>query len=116
MIGAQGFRARAATANYKRRVRKLVPDEVRAARFANLHGLVVETPAPAQPEPEVTDETKVDEVVEQVGEATEAAEDNSAEGSGSEGAEHTADETDASDPKAEAGKPAKASKSKAKKK
>lgn len=40
MIGAQGFRAREATANYKRRDRKLVSDEVRAIRFANLHGNV----------------------------------------------------------------------------
>ena len=64
MIGAKGFRAREATANYKRRVRRLVSDEVRAARFANLHGMVVETKsvesvAPAKPE--VTEETKVEQ-------------------------------------------------------
>jgi hypothetical protein len=38
MIGTKGFRAREAAANYKRRERRLVSDEVRAARFANLHG------------------------------------------------------------------------------
>ncbi|UPT95394.1 hypothetical protein J4G48_0040270 [Bradyrhizobium barranii subsp. apii] len=38
MIGAKGFRAREATANYKRRDRRLVSDEVRAARFAILFG------------------------------------------------------------------------------
>jgi hypothetical protein len=38
MIGSQGFRAREAAANYKRRQRKLVTDDVRAARFANLPG------------------------------------------------------------------------------
>jgi hypothetical protein len=39
MIGTQGFRAREAAANYKRRERRLVSDEVRAVRFANLHGM-----------------------------------------------------------------------------
>ena len=74
MIGAQGFRAREATANYKRRDRKLVTDEVRAIRFANLHGNAekseapvdkpeapVETVTPTQPEPETTEETQVEQ-------------------------------------------------------
>ncbi|WP_316207400.1 hypothetical protein [Bradyrhizobium sp. SZCCHNR3118] len=48
MIGAKGFRAREAVANYKRRVRKLVPDDVRAARAALMHGEAVATkPAPS---------------------------------------------------------------------
>lgn len=53
MIGAQGFRAREAAANYKRRERRLVSDEVRAVRFANLHGnaekLVAETAVAQKP-------------------------------------------------------------------
>jgi hypothetical protein len=69
MIGAKGFRAREATANYKRRNRKLQTDEVRAARYANLHGNAdesapaaapvepVEPAAPVQPEAEVKTET-----------------------------------------------------------
>jgi hypothetical protein len=79
MIGAKGFRAREAAANYKRRQRRLVSDDVRLARFANLHGIADESKAPVaaapvepvepvQPETEVTAETQV----EQVDEATSA--------------------------------------------
>jgi hypothetical protein len=80
MIGAQGFRAREAAANYKRRIRKLVPDEVRAARFANLHGLVIETKAPAAPadvpvQPEVaeTEETQVEQEAAEIADAADQA-------------------------------------------
>ncbi|WP_029083413.1 hypothetical protein [Bradyrhizobium sp. th.b2] len=73
MFGAKGFRAREATANYKRRTRRLVTDEVRAIRFANLHGNaepkapaapVVEPVEPTAPAAEVTDETNVEQVAE----------------------------------------------------
>ena len=40
MIGTKGFRTREAAANYRNRNRRLVSEEVRAARFANLHGYV----------------------------------------------------------------------------
>ncbi|MCA1379396.1 hypothetical protein I6F34_00980 [Bradyrhizobium sp. BRP05] len=39
MQGAKGFRAREAAANYKRRDRRLVSEEVRAIRAANLSGV-----------------------------------------------------------------------------
>jgi hypothetical protein len=89
MIGAKGFRAREATANYKRRVRRLVSDEVRASRFANLHGMV-ETKAVAPAKPEVTEETKVEQVAEQ----NEAGADEDAGQTGGD-AEGSADEADA---------------------
>src|SRR5262245_9235164 len=38
MFGARGFRAREAAANYKRRERRLVSEEVRLARASNLPG------------------------------------------------------------------------------
>jgi hypothetical protein len=79
MIGTQGFRAREAAANYKRRERRLVSDEVRAVRFANLHGNAdaseatpVVATAPAQPATEVKPEA-------QVGEATKPAAETAAE-------------------------------------
>jgi hypothetical protein len=101
MIGAKGFRAREATAHYKRRVRRLVSEEVRAARFANLHGIVetkaVGSAAPAKPE--VTEETKVEQVAEQ----TEAGAD--ADAGETEGdAEGSADEASKTASKKKAGK------------
>ena len=71
MIGTRGFRAREAAANYKRRERRLVSDDVRAVRFANLHGNAdasevtpVEATEPVKPEPEVKPEAPVGEATE----------------------------------------------------
>ncbi|WP_316196577.1 hypothetical protein [Bradyrhizobium sp. SZCCHNS3053] len=75
MFGAQGFRAREAAANYKRRERRLVPDEVRAIRFANLHGNA-EAPkveVADQVEPEVTAETQVEAQADQTEQAEKKA-------------------------------------------
>jgi hypothetical protein len=121
MIGAKGFRAREAAANYKRRVHRLVPDEIRAARFANMHGHVAETNEPAEPvepvkvETEVTADTQVGEagaadVVTSEGEA-EGGEEN---GSDAEGSSEGSAEADAD--KANGSKPSRASKPKSKKK
>ncbi|MGJ4953035.1 hypothetical protein [Bradyrhizobium sp. HKCCYLS20291] len=38
MMGTTGFRAREAAANIRLRKQRIVSPEVRAARFANLHG------------------------------------------------------------------------------
>ncbi|GAA0005341.1 hypothetical protein [Bradyrhizobium elkanii] len=85
MLGAKGFRTREATANYKRRIRKLVTDEVRAARFANLHGNAEASPEPVAPvepvEPAAT-ETAPEAVEEQGAETN--TEDNSADETGDE--------------------------------
>ena len=85
MLGAKGFRTRKATANYKRRIRKLVTDEVRAARFANLHGNAEASPEPVAPvepvEPAAT-ETAPEAVEEQGAETN--TEDNSADETGDE--------------------------------
>jgi len=82
MIGAKGFRAREATANYKRRERRLVSDAVRAVRFANLHGNAenleaapVEHAATINLEPE----GPAGDRIAQVGEATETAETETAD-------------------------------------
>jgi hypothetical protein len=71
MIGTRGFRAREAAANYKRRERRLVSDDVRAIRFSNLHGNAdasevtpVEATEPVEPEPEVKPEAPVGEATE----------------------------------------------------
>ncbi|BBB99784.1 MULTISPECIES: hypothetical protein [Bradyrhizobium] len=102
MLGAKGFRTREATANYKRRIRKLVPDEVRAARFANLHG---------NDEPEletVEPEAEVEVTAETQPEQTEAQADEAADEAGDEGegdSEETPDtEGKAATPKKKASK------------
>lgn len=59
MFGAKGFRAREAAANYKRRERRLVTDEVRAARFAALYGTETQEVETPKPVPKV-EETKVE--------------------------------------------------------
>jgi len=74
MIGAKGFRAREATANYKRRERRLVSDEVRAARFANLFGNdvdadEVEAVVTVETEQDVPSETQAEETAESTKEA-----------------------------------------------
>lgn len=75
MIGAKGFRAREATANYKRRERRLVSDEVRAARFANLFGNdvddadEVEAVVAVETEQDVPSETQAEETAESTKEA-----------------------------------------------
>lgn len=112
MLGAKGFRTREATANYKRRIRKLVPDEVRAARFANLHGNdepELET-VESEAEVEVTAETQPEQTEAQADEAGENA-DEAADEAGDEGegdSEETPDtEGKAATPKRKGGKTAK---------
>ncbi|MCW2078011.1 UNVERIFIED_ORG: hypothetical protein M2193_000186 [Bradyrhizobium japonicum] len=112
MLGAKGFRTREATANYKRRVRKLVPDDVRAARFANLHGNdepELETVEP-EAEVEVTAETQPEQTEAPADEASEAADEAGDEsGDEGEGDSEAAPETDGkpATPKKKSGKTAK---------
>lgn len=74
MIGAKGFRAREAAANYKRRDRRLVSDEVRAARTAALPGVSFHG------DPEVKDDLAAKAAAEAAAkEAAEAAEKAAAE-------------------------------------
>ncbi|MEY9575880.1 flagellar biosynthesis/type III secretory pathway protein FliH [Bradyrhizobium diazoefficiens] len=88
MIGAKGFRAREAAANYKRRDRRLVSDEVRAARAAQLPGVSYHASE------EVTDDVAAKAAAEAAAkEAAEAAEKAAAEAAEKEAAEQAAAET-----------------------
>ncbi|WFU52308.1 hypothetical protein QA639_21620 [Bradyrhizobium pachyrhizi] len=104
MLGAKGFRTREATANYKRRIRKLVTDEVRAARFANLHGNADESTEPDAPVESVEPETAPEAIEEQVAETADEAGDEAGD-EGEADSEETA-ETDGKPaaPKKKAGK------------
>jgi hypothetical protein len=108
MFGSKGFRAKEATANYKRRIRKLQTDEVRAVRFANLHGNAEPAPA-AEPEavepaaevevtldaqPEQT-EAPADEVSDAADEAADEAGDEDSEAAGDEEGNEDATEGEA---------------------
>lgn len=85
MIGAKGFRAREAAANYKRRDRRLVSDEVRAARAAQLPGVSYHASE------EVTDDVAAKAAAEAAAkEAAEAAEKAAAEAAEKEAAEQAA--------------------------
>jgi hypothetical protein len=89
MIGAKGFRAREAAANYKRRQRRLVSDEVRAARAATLPGVSYHAIA------EVTDDAAAKEAAAKAAAeaaAKEAAEKEAAEKAAAEAAEKEAAE------------------------
>lgn len=116
MIGAKGFRAREATANYKRRIRKLASDEVRAARFANLHGNAEPTPA-VEPEA-VEPAAEVEVTVETQPEQTEAPADEAADEAGDEdaAADEEAGEGEAEEPAADGETAPKKKAAKAKKK
>jgi hypothetical protein len=110
MIGTKGFRAREAAANYKRRERRLVSDEVRAARFANLHGNAepAEEVKPAQTESVKEAETHVEG---QEAAEVEGAEKAAAEAAAKEAAEKaTADAAKDQTPKGKHKKSAKAEK------
>jgi RNA-splicing ligase RtcB len=113
MIGTKGFRAREAAANYKRRERRLVSEEIRAVRFANLHGNADEAevaevvPAAAPVEP--VKEAETDEVVPVQG----AADGETKADEPKEPAAEVTDEPKTDAPKADA-KPHKAKRKKAK--
>lgn len=85
MIGAKGFRAREAAANYKRRDRRLASEEVRAARAAQLPGVSYHASE------EVTDDVAAKAAAEAA--AKEAAEKEAAEAAEKEAAEQAAAET-----------------------
>lgn len=95
MIGTKGFRAREAAANYKRRDRRLVSEEVRAIRAAKLpgtsfHGVAETSEAPVKPATQVQPEQEVktaETQVEQTAEGDNAADETDGEEAG--------DETDA---------------------
>jgi hypothetical protein len=111
MIGAKGFRAREAAANYKRRDRRLVSDEVRAARTAQLPGVSFHGSA------EVTDDLAAKAAAEAAAkEAAEAAEKAAAEAAEKEAADTTEqagdDAGDQAGEEAAADKPAKTRKKK----
>jgi hypothetical protein len=89
MIGAKGFRAREAAANYKRRDRRLVSDEVRAARTAALPGVSFHGIA------EATDEVAVKAAAEAA--AKEATEKEAAEQAAAEAVEKAAAEAEQAD-------------------
>jgi hypothetical protein len=90
MIGTQGFRAREAAANYKRRERRLVSDEVRAVRFANLHGMVA-APSVAEvakvAEKVVPKTTVVEKPADEVAAAEKAADETAADGAAGDAAD-----------------------------
>lgn len=87
MNGTKGFRTREAAANHRNRNRRLVSEDVRLARFANLHGndeAPAEPVAPVEPEIEVTpaEAPAVDEAEQAETPADEASAEADAEGEG----------------------------------
>ncbi|WP_424578978.1 hypothetical protein [Bradyrhizobium sp. USDA 241] len=95
MIGAKGFRAREAAANYKRRDRRLVSDEVRAVRAAQLPGVSYHASE------EVTDDVAAKAAAEAA--VKEAAEKEAAEKAAAEAAEKEAAEKAAAETTEQAG-------------
>lgn len=95
MIGAKGFRAREAAANYKRRDRRLASEEVRAARAAQLPGVSYHA----------SEEVKDDVAAKAAAEAAakEAAEKEAAEKAAAEAAEKEAAEQAAAETTEQAG-------------